>query len=339
MFKDSRITILLLALALIPIVDLALPDWARLAPLMPTVLIFAIVGLGLTVATGFTGLLHLGVAAFVAIGAYTFAIATCSSYPFQLPWGVALILAGIVGGGSGALLALPTLRLRGDYLAIVTLGFGEIVQDVIRNLDVITKGTQGINPLPGPNLGWGILGSTTPTSWFYLMLFVLAVATFGLERLLYSPIGRAWLAVRDDELAASCMGVNPISVKMTTFSISAGLSAIGGALMASFLGTSGEPSNFDFQVSIMVLSLIIVGGLGSLAGAIVGALIMVGVNSILLAKLADWLASSQGISPSNVFLSPGNWKYLIFGLALVLMMRFRSEGFLPAREAKGASRG
>jgi branched-chain amino acid transport system permease protein len=330
MFLDKRLTFVILSLLFIPLFDLLLPEWARLAPLMPTVLIFALIGLGLTVVTGFTGLLHLGVAAFVAIGAYTFAIATCSSYPFQIPWGIALLLAGLVGGASGFLLGLPTLRLRGDYLAIVTLGFGEIVQDVLRNLDLITKGTQGINPLPGPNFGWGELGSSSTVSWYYLIVGIIILVTLGLERLLVSPIGRSWLAVRDDELAASCMGVNPVAVKLSTFAISAGLSAMGGALMASFLGTSGEPSNFDFQVSIMVLSLIIVGGIGSLPGAILGAVVMVGVNSILLAKVADWLAATQGIPSANVFISPGNWKYLIFGLSLVLMMRFKKEGFLPA---------
>jgi branched-chain amino acid transport system permease protein len=226
------------------------------------------------------------------------------------------------------------MRLRGDYLAIVTLGFGEIVQDVLRNLDAITKGTQGINPLKGPSLGSIQISSANPTAWYYIILAILALVALLMQRLLNSPTGRSWIALRDDELAASCMGVNPARTKLSTFAISAGLCAVAGALLASFLGSSGEPSNYDFQVSIMALSMVIVGGLGSIAGAILGAIIMVGINSIVLAKLADWLSSSSAGS-SNVLLSPSNWKYMIFGLALVLMMRFKSEGLMPPRQSGG----
>jgi branched-chain amino acid transport system permease protein len=126
------------------------------------------------------------------------------------------------------------------------------------------------------------------------------------------------------------MGINPSQTKLYTFALSAGLCAVAGALLASFLGSSGEPSNYDFQVSIMALSMVIVGGLGSIPGAILGALIMVGINSIVLAKAADWL-STLSAGSSNVLMSPANWKYLIFGLALVLMMRFKSDGLMPAR--------
>jgi branched-chain amino acid transport system permease protein len=222
------------------------------------------------------------------------------------------------------------MRLRGDYLAIVTLGFGEITQDLLRNLEAITKGTQGINPLKGPIIGPFEVSSVTPIRWYYLILLILALAAFMLQRLLHSPTGRSWLALRDDELAASCMGINPARTKLSTFALSAGLCAIAGALLASFLGSSGEPSNYDFQVSIMALSMVIVGGLGSIPGAILGALIMVGINSILLAKIADWLSNVTAQS-SNVLASPANWKYMIFGFALVLMMRWRSEGLMPAR--------
>ncbi len=327
-----RLLGLLGVLAVVPLIDALLPSTLHVTPLMPPVLIFALVGLGLSVVTGFTGLLHLGVAAFVAIGAYTFAIASCSVYPFQIPWLCAVILAGLVGMATGALLALPTMRLRGDYLAIVTLGFGEIVQDVLRNLDAITKGTQGINPLPAPSIGSIQISSSTPIGWYYLILAILALAAFLMQRLLNSSTGRSWLALRDDELAASCMGVNPARTKLFTFALSAGLCAVAGALLAGFLGSSGEPSNYDFQMSVMALSMVIVGGLGSIPGAILGAIIMVGINSIVLAKLADWL-SNMSSGSSNVLLSPGNWKYMIFGLALVLMMRFKSEGLMPSRNS------
>ena len=332
---DRQLVAVLVVLALLPFVDVLLPEGSGVTPLLPPVMIFGLVGLGLTVVTGFTGLLHLGVAAFIAIGAYTFAIATCSVYPFQLPWLLAVMLAGVVGAVAGAVLGVPTIRLRGDYLAIVTLGFGEIVQDVLRNMDAITKGTQGINPLRGPILGGVVLPpfavtSETPVAWYYTVLAIVALVALLLHRVIQSPIGRTWIALRDDELAASCMGVNPARVKLLTFSVSAALCAVAGALTASFLGSSGEPSNYDFQVSIMALSMVIVGGLGSIPGALVGAVIMGGINSILLTKLADW-ANSHAAASGNVLLSPGNWKYLIFGLALVVMMRWRSSGIMPAR--------
>ncbi len=329
--SDKRIVALVMMLALVPVLDLMLPQGLRITPLMSPVLIYAVVALGLTVATGFTGLLHLGVSAFVAIGAYAFAILSCAIYPFQLPWWLAIAISSLIGALVGALLAIPTIRLKGDYLAIVTLGFGEIVQDVLRNVDVITKGSQGINPLYGPNFFGFQVSGETPYMWYYVILFFVALAAVTLDRLLQSPTGREWNALRDDELAASCMGINPIHTKLISFSISAALCALAGALMASLLGSSGEPSNYDFQVSIMALSMVIVGGLGSIPGAILGAILMAGINSVLLAKLADFVSSATDTS-SNVFLVPANWKYLIFGLALVIMMRFKSSGLLPPRE-------
>lgn len=334
LFDDPRLNVIIGLLAVIPVLDHLLPETLRITALMSPVLIFGLVGLGLTVVTGFTGLLHLGVAAFVAIGAYTFSILSCPIYPFQLPWIVAVICATASGSLAGIVLGLPTIRLRGDYLAIVTLGFGEIVQDLLRNLETITKGTQGINPLRGPSIGSLHVSGETPIAWYYVILVVLSLCVVAVERLFNSPLGLSWRALRDDELAASCMGVNPARTKLMTFAISAALCALAGSLLASFLGSSGEPSNYDFQFSIMALSMVIVGGLGSVAGAIVGAILMGGINSIVLAKIADWLSSASAPS-SNVLLTPGNWKYIIFGLALVLMMRFKNEGLLPARRRPG----
>jgi branched-chain amino acid transport system permease protein len=326
--SDRRILPLIVLLSLLPLVDMLLPQSLRITSLMCPVLVYGLVALGLTVATGFTGLLHLGVCAFIAIGTYAFSILTCPIYPFQLPWSVAVTLAMGMGAGMGGLLAIPTIRLRGDYLAIVTLGFGEIVQDVLRNVDSVTKGSQGINPLAGPNLFGFQFSGETPVAWYYLIVAFIALTMVVLDRIIQSPLGRTWKALRDDELAASCMGIDPVSTKLTTFAISAALCALAGALSASMLGSSGEPSNYDFQVSIMALSMVIVGGLGSIPGAVIGAILMGGINSIVLAKLADTLTTLGG-SHSNVLLVPGNWKYLIFGIALVLMMRFKSSGLLP----------
>lgn len=326
---DIRLFWIALFLAILPLLDLALPASARLAPLLPPVLIYALVALGLTLVTGFTGLLHLGVAAFVALGAYTFAITTCAIYPFQLPWTAGVVLAAAVGFIAGTLLAVPTIRLRGDYLAIVTLGFEEIVQDTLRNLEAITKGTQGINPLPAPSLGPLEITGATPLRWYYLLLLLLLATAWIVQRIVKSSIGRAWIALRDDQLAASCSGIDPARVKLWSFASSAALCAVAGAVLASFLGSSGEPGNYDFQLSIMALSMVIVGGLGSIPGAILGAILMVGINSIALTKLSEWMTRGAGTSAANVFLTPANWKYMIFGVTLVVMMRWKPAGLMP----------
>jgi branched-chain amino acid transport system permease protein len=306
---------------------------------MRGVLVFALLGLGLNVVTGFTGLLHLGMAAFMAIGAYAFAISTCDIYPFQLGFWPALGVTAVAGALAGFLLGAPTLGLRGDYLAIVTLGFGEIVQDVMKNLDAITKGTQGINPLPAPSLPLvGELGTDErPWYWLFLGLLVLAVKLCrNLER---SRTGRAWLAVREDQLAASCMGIAPIPVKMYAFATGAALAALAGGLWASLYQSTGEPGNYDFQVSILALCIVIVGGMGSIDGVLVGALAMIGLANIALPKLASWLQAQGVVNPSNVLGSPNNWKYMVFGVVLMVMMRVRPDGLLPARlERAGGAR-
>ena len=298
---------------------------------MRGVLIFALLGLGLNIVTGFTGLLHLGMAAFMAIGAYAFAISTCDIYPFQLGFCSALGVTAVAGALAGFLLGAPTLGLRGDYLAIVTLGFGEIAQDVLKNLDAITKGTQGINPLPPPSLPLvGEFGSS-PAPWYWLFLGMTVLAVFACRNLERSRTGRAWLAVREDELAASCMGIAPIPVKMYAFATGAALAAIAGGMWASLYASTGEPGNYDFQISILALCIVIVGGMGSINGVLVGALAMIGVANIALPKLASWLQQKGVVNASNVLGSPNNWKYLVFGLVLVVMMRVRPDGLLPAR--------
>ncbi len=318
------------ALLLIPCIEL-LFDLGISAPTR-FVLGFAIVGIGLNVVVGFTGLLHLGIAAFMAIGAYAFAILTCTIYPFQLGFWPGLFAALCIGALAGAFLGAPTLRLRGDYLAIVTLGFGEIVQDLLKNLEPITKGTQGINPLPAPWFFGLTFASDTPKSWYFLYLAILILCTILVRNLEHSRVGRQWFAVREDELAARCMAIRPDKVKLTALAVGAGLAALGGALLASLISSTGEPGNYDFQISILALCIVIVGGIGSMTGVIVGALVMVGMNSILLPILGQKLQQAGIGTTTSVYLAPDNYKYLLFGLALVLMMRFRPKGIVAARE-------
>jgi branched-chain amino acid transport system permease protein len=324
----------LAAVLALPLIDLALPDGLKVASLVPPILVFAILGLGLNIVAGFTGLLNLGSAAFMAIGAYAFAISSSPVYPFQIGFWPALALATAMGALCGLVLALPTMRLRGDYLAIVTLGFGEIVQDVLKNLDAITKGTQGLNPVPTPTLFGYHFSTANFVPWYYLFLALLLLAVGLCRNLLRSRIGRAWIAVREDELAARSMGISAAKAKTIAMVIGAALCAGGGALWSSLQGTSIEPGYYNFQLSVIVLCIVIVGGLGSIPGVLLGALIMIGFNSIVLVKLSELLGRHGVGGGSNVLASPNNWKYLIYGLALILMMRLKPAGLLPAKDVE-----
>lgn len=329
-FGRIPVSVLLLLCALVlPLIQIVSPGEIHIAEQLAPVFIFAIMGLGLNVVTGFSGLLHLGVAAFMAIGAFTYAILTCSIYPFQLGFWSAIGASIVTSTCAGYALGLPTLRLRGDYLAIVTLGFGEIVQDCLRNLESITKGSQGINPLPGPRFFGTQLTAETPIAWYYLLLLLLTAAYLFCRNLYRGRVGFTWRAIRDDELAARCMGISILRTRSSAFATGAALCGLAGALWASFLGSSGEPGNYDFQVSVITLCIVIIGGIGSLAGVLVGSIIMVGFNSILLGYLSRAFATAGLSSSTNVFTQPNNWKYLAFGLTLILMMRYRSQGLIP----------
>ena len=314
---------------LLPLGDYFLHNSFKIAQNMPTIFIFAILALGLNIITGLTGMLNLGIAAFMAIGAYCYAILTCDIYPFQVGFWFGILSASIFGAFIGALLAIPTTRLRGDYLAIVTLGFGEIVQDTLRNLETITKGTQGINPLPAPYLLGYQFNSENYQPWYYLFLAILLFVVFSNQKLKDSKLGRAWKSIREDELAARCMGINSARVRLYAFATGSGFAALAGALWACYLGSSGEPGNYDFQISIIALCILIIGGIGSISGVLIGSMIVVGFNSIFLVKLSELLTANGLVDTTNVFTQPNNWKYTIFGLVLILMMRYRPNGLIP----------
>ena len=322
----------------IPLLDLLLSNlglgrWAIGNEVAQRVLIFTLLGLGLNVVVGYTGLLHLGVAAFMAIGVYAHAIFTCSIYPFQFGFWISLLLAPLVGVVAGVILGSPTLRLRGDYLAIVTLGFGEITQDVLKNLDAITKGAQGINPLPPPSVPGYTFEASSYVPWYVLYLAILIAVILLVRALEASRLGRQWVAIREDELAAGCIGIQATRAKLMAFALTAALCGLAGVLYATKLETTAEPTTYDFNVSMTVLCILIVGGIGSIRGVLVGAAIVMGFD-ILLKKVTEAAQQAGLASSTNVFLTPTNWKYLIFGLALVLMMRFRPEGILPSSRIK-----
>ncbi|MBM4357738.1 MAG: branched-chain amino acid ABC transporter permease [Deltaproteobacteria bacterium] len=346
---DRRTKLALVALAalavypFVPALDLAVQavtgEALRLDRQLVNIAIFAILALALNLQVGYAGLLQLGIAAFFAIGAYTTGILTVGKYPFQLElWG-ALALAPVTAGLAGLALGAPTLRLRGDYLAIVTLGFAEVVRVLLINLEGITDGPRGLNPIPEPWLP-AALRSVIDTSadasrarflaMYFLALGSVAALFVGFRTLERSKLGRAFVALREDELASACMGVNPTRTKLIAFALGAAMAGYAGALYACNLTTTAEPNTYDFNYSIMVLCCIIIGGLGSLRGATLGAAVLLGFDNVvspLLTKLLQRLASGDS---NNVLLSFSNWRWLIFGTALVLMMRFRPGGLWPS---------
>lgn len=322
--------IALAALAVYPL----LPLPTGLGSQLGNIFIFAILALGLNVVVGQTGLLHLGIAAFFGIGAYIIGILTAApTYPFQFDFLVAIAIATAGSAVVGLILGAPVLRLRGDYLALVTLGFGEVVRFSLRNLEEITNGTRGLGPIPPPAFGrWLNLELDWHQNYrpfFYLNLFFLAVVVIVLRNLERSKIGRAWTAIREDELAATCMGINAARTKLAAFAVGAAVAGLAGGLYATRLGNTAQPDAYDFNRSIIMLCCVILGGLGSIRGTLVGVLLLVGFDNILAPWLDD-LAQQYDINPrGHVLLTFSNWRLMIFGLALILMMRFRPEGLLP----------
>lgn len=328
--------VLLLLLTMVPrdIVPF-LPLSQTLGSQLSTIFIFAILALGLNVVVGQTGLLHLGIAAFFGLGAYFIGILTASpTYPFQFDFLVALVVCTAATAIVGLLLGAPVLRLRGDYLALVTLGFGEVVRFAIRNLEEITNGTRGLGPIPPPAftkwVGVDIDWAQDFRPFYLLNLAILAVVVVVLRNLERSKLGRAWTAIREDELAATCMGINASRTKLAAFAVGAAIAGLAGGLYATNLGNTAQPDSYDFNRSIMMLCCIILGGLGSIRGTLLGVLLLVGFDNIA-APWLDSVAQRANINPHGyALLTFSNWRLMIFGLALILMMRFRPEGLLPS---------
>jgi branched-chain amino acid transport system permease protein len=329
----------LVALAVLAIAPLVVPALGgALGGQVTTLFIYCILALGLNVMVGYTGLVHLGIAAFFGIGAYVCAVLTVPMYPFRLPFAVAAAVSVLATAGIGLALGAPTLRLRGDYLAIVTLGFGEVVKVTLRNLEQITGGMKGLNPVPPPGAGVSLAGidlgrafAIDPRWFYYLSLLALAGVVIAMRRLEDSRLGRAWVAVREDELAASAMGISAVRVKLSAFAMSAAVAGLAGCLYAACLSTTADPNAYDFNRSIMVLCAVILGGLGSIPGTLLGVALLVGFDTVL-APWADSLIQQLDINPSgSSLLSFSGWRLAIFGAALVLVMRYRPEGLVPSR--------
>jgi ABC-type branched-subunit amino acid transport system permease subunit len=301
--------------------------------------VFMLLAMGLNVVVGLAGLLDLGYAAFFAIGAYTYAYSNSPFSHLDLPFLPMLVVGAAVAAVFGIALGAPTLRLRGDYLAIMTLGFGEIVPIVFLNLEEFTEGTNGIGGIYRPE-PLPILGEFSPLTAFnymIVMFFIVTVAMILLYRLYDSRIGRAWMAIREDELAAAANGINTVVTKLLAFALGATTSGLAGVFNASKL-TIVSPDQFLFTVSFTVLAMVIIGGMGNIWGVAAGAFVVFMIQAVFL-KQINQIVEVVGlpafdIGPIHINLADVNFlqfQFLLYGIALVLMMLRRPEGLFPSQ--------
>jgi branched-chain amino acid transport system permease protein len=341
---------------------------------------YVVMALGLNVIVGFAGLLDLGYVAFYALGAYALAwfasdlfsnvnfhfgsVAAPGLPGIHLSFWLVLLLGGVVAGIAGVIIGWPTLRLRGDYLAIVTLGFGEIIPDVFRNADSmpvpkglqaappfinfesenLTNGVRGVRLLDRPGFGEKLNSATGElipdrfTSidlkpWFFTILIMTLVTLFVNARLRDSKMGRAWIAIREDEVAASAMGVPLMRTKLWAYGIGAVFGGFAGAFYGSFVG-SIFPTSFFFNISILILCMVIVGGMGNIYGVVLGALLLKYLDLKGLDKIGQRLNEAVDAVGIDQTIDIPKYKFLIFGTLLVLMMLFRPEGLIPSARRK-----
>jgi branched-chain amino acid transport system permease protein len=332
--------------------------------------IFVALALGLNIVVGFVGLLNLGFVAFYAIGAYLWAIFGSPQanqfipgnlFPLSSYWFFPFLLLSIgIGALTGTLLGLPVLRLRGDYLAVVSLGFAEVVRALVNNLDKpinITNGPKGITPIAKPPLffqpwleffGLNVNpASLYPFYFYFLVLLIVILIVVVTQRLEESRIGRAWKAIREDEIAAAAMGIPVVRMKLLGFAVGASFASAIGVLFAAkqvFI----NPESFTFMESIGVLAMVILGGMGSIPGAILGATGVTVLNLQLLKGVSLWLNSVRqsgmvlsipllgdfSVSQIPAQFEPAKYERMVFGLILILMMMFRPQGVLPPRQKR-----
>ena len=367
--RTILLTLLVIGVFIYPILyTTVLAPFTRILPLpsstvMVFMLIFAIMAIGLNVVIGFAGLLDLGYVAFYALGAYTAAFLAsphwggvsvhlfsdlAPGFPgFHLPFVLIVLIAAAIAALFGVLLGAPTLRLRGDYLAIVTLGFGEIVPVFFKNLVNVTfefgpiklvnvnltGGPLGINPIDPPSIlgiDFGVINGFAPV-YLGLVLVLLCIAIArNLER---SRMGRAWMAIREDEIAAEMMGVNTVRTKLLAFGLGAAFAGVAGAFQASYQGATTSDF-FMFSTSILVVIMIILGGIGNIWGVLLGAIVVQYVDKTLLSWAGQRLTDLGNLTgnPALGDINPSSFSFLLFGIALVAMMRFRPEGFVPSHQ-------
>jgi branched-chain amino acid transport system permease protein len=356
--------LLIVAAFVFPIVDSALETDLMFPAII--VAMYILLALGLNIVVGFAGLLDLGFVAFYALGAYvvgwlasshfrqvsfslgsTAASITGGDPPgIHISFWILLIIAGAFAALCGVIIGAPTLRLRGDYLAIVTLGFGEIIPKFFQNGDDLggfnlTNGTIGIKAIDSPGIqilpdtfdAWQRFGTLYLHPWYYTILVVVLITIYVNVRLRDSRLGRAWISVREDETAAAAMGINPVTTKLWAYALGAVFGGLAGAFYAAFIKNI-FPDAFAFNISIIVLCMVILGGMGNIYGVILGAIILQGLNFYLLPQINEWvhaIGSAVG-SPALSQADIPKYNFLLFGVILVLMMILRPEGIIPNRQ-------
>jgi len=328
------------ALATLPIATSAIGGrgWVRI---IDFALLYVMLALGLNIVVGFAGLLDLGYIAFYAVGAYTYALLASPHFGLHLPIWMVLPLGAGTAGIFGLLLGAPTLKLRGDYLAIVTLGFGEIIRIFLNNLNApvnITNGPQGVNRIDPISFGGftlakplDIFGISVPSVHLYYYLFLILalliiVVTMRLEN---SRIGRAWVAIREDEVAAKAMGINTRNIKLLAFAMGASFGGIAGGLFAGFQGFV-SPESFILMESIVVLCMVVLGGMGHIPGVILGAVLLAAMPEVFRNTIVPVQKQLFG----KIVFDPEVVRMLLYGFALVLVMLFRPSGIWPSTTRK-----
>jgi branched-chain amino acid transport system permease protein len=366
--KYALPTILIVVAFLFPAINAFLDETFEVTLMYPVIIVavYVMLALGLNVVVGFAGLLDLGFVAFYALGAYvvgwlasthfrqvSFSFGTTATSltggPLEgihISFWIILLIAGAFTGLCGAIIGAPTLRLRGDYLAIVTLGFGEIIPKFFQNGDDLggfnlTNGTIGIKAIDAPGfpflpesmIAWQRFGTLDLNPWYYTILVLVLITVYVNIRLRDSRLGRAWISVREDETAAAAMGINPVTTKLWAYAMGAVFGGLAGAFYGAFIKNI-FPTSFSFNISILILSMVILGGMGSIYGVILGAIALQGLNFYLLPKINEWvhaLGDSVGSAAlSNVDLPKYN--FFLFGVILVVMMLLRPEGIIPNRQ-------
>jgi branched-chain amino acid transport system permease protein len=335
-----------IGIALIAVALLALPlvlvqagtAWVRITNLA---ILFALLSLGLNIVVGFAGLLDLGYIAFYAVGAYVYALLAGPHFNLHWPWWAILPIGAAVACLFGVLLGTPTLKLRGDYLAIVTLGFGEIIRIFLNNLSEpfnLTNGPKGlatIDPVRVFGIDFGNVSQLGPlsfneaTKYYYFLLAVLMLVIVANLRLQNSRIGRAWEAIREDEIAARAMGINTTHMKLLAFAMGASFGGVAGGMFSAIQGFI-SPESFVLTESVMVLSMVVLGGMGNIWGVVLGAILLSFVPEILRYTVEPVQRAIFGRS----IIDPEVIRMLLFGLAMVGMMLFRPAGMMPSAVRK-----
>ena len=325
-----------LALAVLPyLVGAGLGNaWLRI---LNFAMLYIMLALGLNIVVGFAGLLDLGYIAFYAVGAYVYALLASPHFGLHWPVWAIIPLGAALAGVFGAILGAPTLRLRGDYLAIVTLGFGEIIRIFLNNLNApvnITNGPQGISAIDPFHLGSVTLakplvvaGITVPSlhAYYYLFLALALAIIFVTIRLEDSRIGRAWVAIREDEIAAKACGINVRNIKLLAFAMGATFGGVAGGLFASFQGFV-SPESFGLMESVMVLCMVVLGGMGHIPGVILGGILL----TLLPEAFRHAAVPLQYKLFGKVLVDPESLRMLLFGLALIAVMLYRPAGLWPS---------